>query len=419
MRTAEAALPLRKNPEYVRWLTGEVLLSIGTGVGLFAFPLIALIVTESAAAAGTVGFIAGLGMLSGLLPGGVMTDRFERKRLVIIGGVLGLAAKASLILLLVTGTADVWTLSAIGFADRFCSALFESASAAMLRQIVAPKQLPAAVAVNQGRDAAIELGSGPLGGALLSLHLTFPVIVQTAGHIGSIVMTWLLRESYRGRPADAAATHPLADIRDGGRWMVRQPVRLQLGIAAALVNLGVGGVILTVTLWLAQEGVQPAVIGLLSTVLAASMLLGSVAAPKIVASVPTGALTVIELALVAAGAIAIPFLPDMWWIAGVYALLAFGIAPLNAGVMGYFTLITPNEMMGRVGSFMGLLTMGLTPLAPAVAGWGLEALGQFGTMLIFAGICVAALVTAALSSGVRTIPRSDAWEQHAHERGVL
>lgn len=156
------------------------------------------------------------------------------------------------------------------------------------------------------------------------------------------------------------------------RWLTGEVL---LGIAAALVNLGINGIILTVTLWLAQDGVSPALIGMLSTIMAASMLLGSVAAPTIVAVVPTGLLTVIELAMVAAAAACIPFLPNMWWIAAVFAAVAFGIAPLNAGLMGYFTLITPNELMGHVGAFMGMLTMGLTPLAPFVAGWGLNALG--------------------------------------------
>lgn len=419
MTASHSDIPLRRNPEYLRWLTGEVLLGIGAGIGMFAFPLIALFVTGSASAAGAVGFVSGVGLLVGLVPGGVIADRFERKRLVIIGGFLGLTMKVLLITVLITGTADVWVLSAIGFADRLCSALADSASSAMLRQIVTPKQLPAAVAVNQGRESAIELGSGPVGGALLSLHLAFPLVVQAIGHVGSIIMTWLLRDIYRGRPADAEATHPFTDIRDGAAWMVRQPARLQLGIAAALVNLGINGIILTVTLWLAQDGVSPALIGMLSTIMAASMLLGSVAAPKIVAVVPTGLLTVIELAMVAAAAACIPFLPNMWWIAAVFAAVAFGIAPLNAGLMGYFTLITPNELMGRVGAFMGMLTMGLTPLAPFVAGWGLDALGQFGTMLIFAGVCIVALLTAGLASGVRTIPASDGWEAHAREQGLL
>ncbi|HIY65760.1 MAG TPA: hypothetical protein H9830_05725, partial [Candidatus Agrococcus pullicola] len=71
------------------------------------------------------------------------------------------------------------------------------------------------------------------------------------------------------------------------------------------------------------------------------------------------------------------------------------------------------------GAFMGLLSMGLTPIAPAVAGWGLDHLGDVGTMSIFAGICVVAAAVAALSPGVRSIPNSERWEAHASEHGLL
>ena len=411
--------PLRKNAEYVRWLSGEIMLSIGAGIGLFAFPLIALLVTGSASAAGLVGLLGGIGLVVGMLPGGVMTDRYDRKRLVIIGGLLGLAVKGLFIAVLLFGDADMWTLGAIAFIDQLRGALFEPASTAMLRQIVSRKQLPTAVSVNQGRDAAVELGSGPAGGALLGLGIAFPVVAQLIGHVGSLIMTLLLRDGYRPNPSGQAKTHPLADVRDGASWMIRQPVRLQLGIAAALVNLGISGVILAVTLSLAQQGVDPAIIGLLSSVLALSLLVGSVVAPKLVRAVPTGVLAVGELLVIAVGASLIPMMPNMWWIAAIYAVMGLGIAPLNAGVMGYFTLITPNRLLGRVGAFMGLLSMGLTPIAPAVAGWGLDHLGDVGTMSIFAGICVVAAAVAALSPGVRSIPNSECWEAHASEHGLL
>lgn len=87
--------------------------------------------------------------------------------------------------------------------------------------------------------------------------------------------------------------------------------------------------------------------------------------------------------------------------------------------MGYFTLITPNRMLGRVGAFMGLLSMGLTPIAPAVAGWGLGNLGEVGTMVIFAGVSVLAAAIAALARDERSIPNSERWEAHARARGLL
>ena len=395
------------------------MLSIGAGIGLFTFPLIALLVTGSASAAGFVGLLGGIGSIVGMLPGGIMTDRYDRKRLVILGGLLGLAVKGLFIAVLLFGDAGKWTLGAIAFIDQLRGSLFEPTSTAMLRQIVTRKQLPTAVSVNQGRDAAVELGSGPAGGALLGMGIAFPVIAQFIGHIGSLVMTLLLRDDYRPSPPDSEKTHPLTDLREGFAWIVRQPARFQLGVAAALVNLGVSGVILTVTLSLAQQGVDPAAIGLLSTALALSLLAGSVVAPKLVRALPTGALVVGELLVIAVATVLIPMMPNMWWIAAVYSVMGLGIAPVNAGIMGYFTLITPNRLLGRLGAFMGLLSLGLTPIAPAVAGWGLDNLGEVGTMAIFASVCMLAAAVAALAKDVRSIPNSECWEAHASQHDLL
>ncbi|MDN5821607.1 MAG: hypothetical protein L0H39_08970, partial [Brachybacterium sp.] len=60
-----AAQTLRANPEYRRWLVGDLCLDLGTGIGVFAFPLITLMVTGSLGATGMVGLVQGLGMLVG------------------------------------------------------------------------------------------------------------------------------------------------------------------------------------------------------------------------------------------------------------------------------------------------------------------------------------------------------------------
>lgn len=124
-----AAVPLRRNAEYLRWLVGDLLLDAGTGVGA----------------------------LSGLIPGGLLADRVERRRLRLLAGVTGAAIQSLLVLVLLTGAAGAVLLALLAFADRFRETLLGSASNAMLKQLVPTTQLPRAVAVNQGRQAAAEM----------------------------------------------------------------------------------------------------------------------------------------------------------------------------------------------------------------------------------------------------------------------
>lgn len=405
-------------PEYRRWLVGDLLLDLGTAVGIFALPLLTLMVTGSLGATGLVGLMQALGMLVGMIPGGLLADRYERRRLRLIAGLAGMLLQAILIGVLAAGWGSLVTLSALAFLDQLRGALLRPASNAMLKQIVPPALLPRAVAVNEGREAAVELGSGPLGGALLGLSVLLPPLAQLLGNLGSVLATLTMRGRYRPRAEGAAPTRIRDDLGEAGRWAIAQPVRRQLVVAAMAVNLGANGLILTVLLHLADRGIAPAQLGVLNSALAVSILLGALMAPRVVDRVPTGTITLAALLLLAVVGALIPFAPGLWWIAAAYAVMGLGLAPLNAGTQGFLMHITPVAMQGRVASLMGLLALGLMPLAPMLAGWGLELAGPVPTMLLFAGVIGVGALAVALGRDLRRVPVAARWEEFAREQGL-
>jgi MFS family permease len=414
----EHPVPLRRRPEYRRWLLGDILLDVGAGIATFAFPLVTLAVTGSLAAVGLVGLLEGIGGLVGMIPGGLLADRFDRRRLRLLSAATGAALQLVLVGVLVGGAADVLVLSVLAFVHRLRGSLLGLASDAMLKQIVPPVLLPRALAINEGRGATVELGSGPIGGALLAVHLALPAVALVVGQLGALVATLRMRGDYRPRSADAPRRHVGRDLLEALRWSIAQPVRVQLGAVAALINLGSNGALLSVTLMLAARGVPAARIGLLTSVLAASILMGAVLAPRIVERVRTGVVVVGVLMILAGLTAAIPLMPAVWMIAFLYAGVGFGIAPLNAACGGYFLHITPTSMQGRVGALNSLVAMGLMPLAPAVAGWGLAHAGATATLAAFAAVCLLAAVIALIGPHVRSIPAADGWQDHARATGV-
>src|SRR5699024_8820200 len=105
--TAEvsAAVPLHRNGEYLRWLVGDLLLDAGTGIGAFAFPLVTFVVTGELGITGLVALVQGLGALAGLIPGGLLADLVERRRLRLLAGATGAVIQGVLVLVLLTGVA--------------------------------------------------------------------------------------------------------------------------------------------------------------------------------------------------------------------------------------------------------------------------------------------------------------------------
>lgn len=410
--------PLRRNPEYLRWLVGDLLLDLGTGIGAFAFPLVTFMVTQDLGVTGLVALVQGLGALAGLIPGGLLADRVERRRLRLLAGVIGALLQAVLVIVLLVGVANAPLLAVLAFADRFRETLLGSASNAMLKQIVPTVQLPRAVSVNQGRQAAVEMASGPVGGALLGLSIAFPPLAQLLGNLGSAVATVMMRHRYHPRTRGAQRTEVAEDLREALRWMISQPIRLQILAIASAVNLGANGLIFAVLLDLAADGVPATRIGLLNTALAAAILCGAFLAPRLVDTVPTGVLAIVPVLVMALVGVFLATGPGMLWIAAAYLVLGIGIPAINASSQGFFTHITPVAMQGRVSSLMRLVSSALMPLAPAVAGWGLELAGTGPTMLVFAGVLVLGVLAALVGRGLRRIPTAPQWEAYAREEGL-
>lgn len=409
---------LRRNPEYRRWLLGDLCLDLGAGIGAFAFPLITLQVTGSLGATGLVGLVQGIGTLAGLVPGGLLADRCERRRLRLLAAATGMLVQAVLITVLALGGGGLLVLAVLAFIDRLRAGLLGSASNAMLKQIVPPALLARAFSVNEGREAAVEMAAGPLGGALLGLSILFPPLAQLLGNAGSLLATLSMRGRYRPRAREAAPTRVRDDLRAAVTWSLSQPIRLQLMGVAVAVNLGVNGLILTVLLAFAADGIPAARLGLLNTVLAAAILAGALAAPRLVDAVPTGALTIVPVLVLAVLGALIPVAPGMAWIALAYAFMGLGLAPLNSATQGFFMHITPVGMQGRLGALMGLVTMGLMPLGPMLAGWGLELVGPRPTMWLFATVTALGALCALLSRDLRRVPVAAGWERYADEQGL-
>ncbi len=92
------AEPLRSNRDFrLLWLSG-LFAALGGQMSAIALPLLILKETGSAVQAGAVGTVAVCAVLITMLPGGVMADRVERRRLMRLCDVGSLAAVTALAL---------------------------------------------------------------------------------------------------------------------------------------------------------------------------------------------------------------------------------------------------------------------------------------------------------------------------------
>ena len=87
-----AAIPLRRNRDFVRLQTGQFLSNAGSQATSIAYPLLALALTHSAVKAGLVSFARTAPIAVFAIPAGLAADRWNRRGLMIAADVLRAAA---------------------------------------------------------------------------------------------------------------------------------------------------------------------------------------------------------------------------------------------------------------------------------------------------------------------------------------
>jgi MFS family permease len=408
---------LSRNRDFTVLWTGETISQLGSSVSMFVFPLLGYALTGSAtlAALGEAAFL--LGMVTMLLPAGVLADRFDRRRLMLCSSAAGVLVYAVLAVATLGGVLTIGGLVAGALVTGLAAGLYGPAEVSAVRDIVPQEQLPTALSQNQARQHVASLLGGPIGGLLYTVSRALPFVVDVASYLVSCVALLFLRADLSA-PARPGPTRVRADLREGFSHVWRHPLFRTLLCYGSLSNLVVNAVFYVAILRMVQAGIRPTSIGLVETCAGLGGILGALLAPRLIDRMRTGLLT----AVVA------------WSWVPLVVPLAFTASPLvvgpciglglllnpagNAAMSSYRVAITPARLQGRIGSTMQFCSMCTIPLAPVLGGVLLHELGAstatWALMVLVAG---SALVPT-LSRTLMAVPRPAEWPKASEEEAV-
>ena len=405
--------PLRHNSAYLLLTTGRFSQAIGAGVGTFAIPLLAFEVTGSVGQAGLISGIGQAGALLATLPAGVVADRVNRRLLLVVAAATGTALWATVVAAGLAGTLGAWHLTAVLFGSSLVSAFVNPASGGALRAVVPAAQMANAMAVNQGRMAAVALFAGPVGGFLYGMAHVLPFVASVVGHLIEVVAVSFVRKPLNGERT--GESHPLADLRDGLAFVGAVPLFRAVLVLITLLNLTSIALVVAINLELVRTGTDPRLIGLVDACAGISMLAGAIVAGPIVRRVRVGRFGILTIGLLAAALVVMALAPTYWVFVAMLAVGVFLYPALNAGFTGYLTVIIPDRMMGRATSLLGLTGLIAAPAAPVLGSALLEGWGIGVTLWVMVGAMVAVLVALRLTRPLMRIGKPDTWAADALE----
>lgn len=408
---------LSRNRDFTVLWIGDTVSELGSALSMFAFPLIAYALSGSALTAALVEAAYLGGMCATLLPAGVLADRVDRKRIMLVSSATGCAAYTSLAVAGATGSLTLPHLVGVALVAGVAAGAFNPAQLSAIRSVVPTADLPTALSQNQARQHVASLLGGPLGAALYAVTRWLPFAVDAITFAVACATVSRVR-------TDLSAPHrrrePLRQqLAEGFRFIWRRPFFRTLVLWASLTNLVTNAIFFVVLLRMVAEGVPAAQIGLVSMAAGFGGILGAALAPSLIDRMPTGRLTVLIGWMCCLPLVPLTVSSSVWTAcASTFFLLLLNPVG-NAGISSYRMAVTPAHLQGRIGSTSQFASMSVMPLAPLLGGYLLE--HQGGATAITALVVASALLAVLLTSSrsIRSVPRPSEWATHEESAPAL
>jgi len=391
---------------FAKLWTASTLSAFGTGLTIVAAPLYVSARTSNPL---IVSATAGVAMLPWLLfglPAGVLVDRSDRRRLMVVIDWARTAIMGVLAIAILSGWSSILLLDLVLFLVNTGETAFESAAQSIVPAVAAREQLERANGwLFGGMTLTRFMIAGPLGGFLFIVAASLPFFANAGTYAASAILVSLVAGTYRATRPGVSSSPDAADARgegtgvwtevaDGLRWLLRQRMLRTMAILIALLNVTLEAA-LAVLVLLAKQRLHVGSVGYgsLFTCTAAGTVLGSAVGDRVIRRFTATWTIRIGLLVEACTHLTLALATNVYVAGAVMA--AFGVHAALWTIVGSSLRqrLTPPHMIGRVSSAT-LFVSSSGNCAGALLG-GLVA-GAFGiTAPYWAGFAVAVIVAAA------------------------
>jgi len=400
--------PLRERDFALLW-AGMTISLLGDGIFLVAEAWQVYDLDNDPLALSLVGTAWTLGMVAFLLTGGLISDRADRRQVLILADLVRAAALLGMGVLSITGAIEIWHLVALAALMGIGDAFFGPAFGAIVPDIVSAEHLVQANALQQVVEQAAARLVGPaLGGLVVAALGVGPAFLVDAGtFLLSGVAVAALR--VRSRAVERARS-ARAELREGLEFVRHEPWLWSTLISASLSLLFFLGPLEVLLPYVVRNDLHAGAGGF-GLVLAAagvgaigvSLAVGQLGIPRRYLTFMYAMWTVATLPL--AGYAVGTHLWQFVLLGAVYG------GCMTGGMVVWGTLMStrvPPDLRGRVHSLDWFVSIGLTPISFALTGPLSKAIGIDATLILAAILpavaCVVLFVVARLREDEERFP---------------
>lgn len=392
---ATGAAEGRLGASYRKLFGASVVSNLGDGVALVAYPWLASAVTRNALLIALVAVVQRLPWLVFSLPAGVITDRNDR-RTIIVGSNVARALVTAFVAVAVFAQRDD-----LPSPDEISDGLVHSSTTLYLLVLVATLLLGVAEVLGDNstqtfmpsivRQEHLEKANGrlwsaemiantfvgpPLGAALLVWSFTAPFGVDAASFALAALLVWLIpagsrRSTSAGDTANDAMPQQSmkAGIKEGFGWLWRHDLLRPMAIILGLLNM-FGIITMAAFVLFAQEVLEtsPTEFALVTTGGAVGGVIGGWTASAVSKKIGSGPSLWTTLVTGSLTSLVIGFSSN-WIVVWFMFALGMGTGVLwNVITVSLRQTIIPDHLLGRVNSVYRFFAWGMLPIGALLGG---------------------------------------------------
>lgn len=389
-----------RDRNYRLFAAGQAVSNTGTWMQRVAQDWLVLDLAHgSGTALGVTTALQFLPMLLFGLWGGVLADRYSKRRLLVITQVVMGSLALILGVLALTGSARVWHVYLLAFGLGLATVVDNPARQAFVVEMVGRTDLPNAIALNSATFNGARVVGPAVAGVLISIVGTGPVFLINAVSFGAVVAGLAAM-----RTGDLHVVEPVArakgQLREGLRYVKgRRDLKVILLMVFFVATFGMN---FQITTSLVARGVfhtGASSFGLASTMLALGALTGALLAARRVR--PD-----LRLALSAAGLfgvleMATGVMPRFWMFLVLLVPTGIALMTFTTAANALIQLSVAPEMRGRVMSLYMFVFLGTNPVGAPLVGWISERFGPRAGLVLGGLVATSATVIVVLLLAAR------------------
>lgn len=375
---------------YWRLWSATAISNLGDGISGVAYPWVASAVTRSPLLIAAAGFASRLPWLIFTLHAGVITDRFDRRKLIVAmdsaRGVLTLAVGAIIIvnkdslpslneLTSITDLDTNWflyiTLVVTAFLFGLAEVLRDNCAQTLMPSIVEKENLERANGQMWSAESLTNSFIGPpIGSLVIAIAIFLPFFIDASSFFIAVALIATISGSFKPvLDTQGERKSFKSEIKEGFTWLWSHSLLRPMAIILGFMN-GIGTMVAATFILFSQEVLDTSVFefALLGTSGAVGAIVGGFIAPRVSAKIGSGPSLFLALAMGPISCVLIG-ITSSWhlvWLLGVFT----GLTSIlwNTITVSLRQSIIPSYLLGRVNSVYRFFAWGSIPIGMFLGG---------------------------------------------------